>query len=40
MFDAEPLDQEAPQGVFFSRISRDFYAYWQSLARRRARLCQ
>jgi hypothetical protein len=29
------LAEEEPQGVFFSRISQDFYAYWQSLARRR-----
>jgi len=35
MFRAEPLAPEVPEGIFFSRISREFHAYWQSLARQR-----
>ncbi len=29
------LAEEKPKGVFFSRISQDFYTYWQALAKRR-----
>jgi len=35
MLRAQPLAQEDPESIFFSPISRDFYAYWQHLAQRR-----
>ncbi len=28
-------EEEGPEGIFFNRISQDFYAYWQGLALRR-----
>lgn len=30
-----PLAQDEPEGIFFSRISIEFHAYWQRLAQRR-----
>lgn len=35
MMNSMPLAQEEPEGIFFSRVTRDFHAYWQRLAQRR-----
>src|SRR3546814_18406259 len=31
----QPLAQDEPEGIFFSRISIEFHAYWRCLAQRR-----
>jgi hypothetical protein len=35
MMSTLPLAQKEPEGIFFSRVSREFHAYWQSLSQRR-----
>ena len=35
MLGTQTLARGGPDGIFFSRISREFYAYWQSLAQHR-----